>query len=480
MKSISIARAAISVVLLGGALAGCASDEAEAEFKAMTSAARAVFLARAVAARGGDEAGRSEFARLQEAGAPMFEVLDARPPRGTKFYVLPAHRAGIGGRHERLLNGHTGVVAPEPPIRDSGNPAYYWRVIMDDGATYYVHANPDDFFRHAEPHLRQINPPAEVGQRMFAAMREAGRPTFVVREGYEVVTGVRFRTRPEYRDVLTRTQLERLEGQLGVVVSDEAINVETRDNHGYWRVVLEEGGSYWVRAKADDFFAYSSAFYAPTDPEARQANEARDRLFANADIYITDRTLNGSSDDLHLSNGARIREDSVNAYRAIAADLPDPTPEDLGALSRFNVVEDFVSGRTYIRSPRGNSGSSRFEPALELFIVKTGRRYALRSDVQFESRQWIFATRFTIAADDYRWEPPATNAWRRNVWGDTVLEAISAPISSNMREAAEQLATAERGVVRFYGRSRTVDRELTARSKHDLAAMLELYDALSR
>lgn len=184
--------------------------------------------------------------------------------------------------------------------------------------------------------------------------------------------------------------------------------------------------------------------------------------------------------EMKLSNGESL---SGKKWDEFLKDYVEGFPVEkrdtiLRGLTRFYVDYDQAEQAIRFEPLRYTTGPYSMHSYVSLVGTLTRGRAEALLKIRFYGLDWLHAHRIKAVADHFVWESPPLEFRRehsRRFW-EYVLLDISEP---EYRRLAEKFTSAEIAIIRFYGRERYSDLEVTERMKQDMEAMLAAMDAIN-
>lgn len=239
-------------------------------------------------------------------------------------------------------------------------------------------------------------------------------------------------------------------------------------------IILEDGQSLYLIYTTNDF---GPAYVQPANKDDFKEIDG----FKPGPIYPGSKTMiaavnMGEELTYTLVNrlGPKMNKAQLSFLRSIADRYQDNGPRIADLLASHVFEYDDFDQRVVVYGD-ASQGRHTFW-SLRLVITDNGDIQPLIV-IHYRSKDWLFASKYSISADDLRWSSSDLDFKRRHEDGVIYEWHISQADDLGL-SLARKISKSEKAVVRFRGKNSNFDHELSKTQKSQLASLLELYDLL--
>lgn len=172
----------------------------------------------------------------------------------------------------------------------------------------------------------------------------------------------------------------------------------------------------------------------------------------------------------------RLTKNEIDFLRKIASRYADSGPAIADLLSSHVFEYDDFDKRVVIYG-MASQGFSTFW-SLRILINDNGDVIPFIA-TNLRSKEWLFASRYSVSADGFRWDSDKVDFKRRNEHG-YVYEWNTSDAGNFGLSLARLMSEAEKSIVRFRGKNAHFDHELSVKQKAEIASLLDLYTLLAQ
>lgn len=153
-------------------------------------------------------------------------------------------------------------------------------------------------------------------------------------------------------------------------------------------------------------------------------NFKQEPLFKGSSIKITDIEHGTFNDFLILSNGEKIKSDSLSNIREVARTLKYKKGID-EILTKITIGKDEFEENYFLKTSKEEN-----ESYLRFYIGLNEKQSWLRLKIKYHASNWLFVNKIKTLADGKRWESSQLDFKRDNEAGE-IWEWIDIPVTKN-------------------------------------------------
>ena len=194
-------------------------------------------------------------------------------------------------------------------------------------------------------------------------------------------------------------------------------------------------------------------------------------IVPGAKTLVTGYSLHGNNRlNVSSQNGHSFTEESLQAIRNIANKFPKNGVRIADLLSTLKVDFDDFDGKIVVSGLPYNNKDSYLSAKV---VFSKGGEIMPFVIAHYENDDWLFVSKYSVAADDFRWNSKGLE-FKRDHSGGKIWEWNNSYINDEYLNMLAKIASAKKAKVRFQGKQYYDDYVLTQIQQKELTTLVEL------
>ncbi|MGO2012717.1 hypothetical protein [Pseudoalteromonas sp.] len=367
--------------------------------------------------------------------------------------------------------GMKGYFADEEPAKVTSS-RKFWRVILENGESFYFVSGRTKFHprdTHIEPFgiqkLKAVKSDKNKLDSSDASQVKIYRP-----DGHDQFILSKYSKNYMYfcKKLFCTTELDRekYKGMKGYFET----KTPTKNFAGFdlWPIILENGEKFNYLTEREKYDKLSGVF--SLEENSKLENYQEEPLVQGSSIRLTSKYFEYGKAHFTTSDGRVVSEVNLSLIRELASRFNN-SEAAISLLVDMDIEKDEVEN-LYIISA---SNSSYLKSKVGFILVVSRTSVWLKSILFYAEKNWIFASSYKIAADDFRWQSGEVR-FSRNAESHVVFETAELVVNTETLNAFKKLANANNSILRLQGSKGNFDINLTDKDKQDIKQVYSFFE----
>lgn len=252
--------------------------------------------------------------------------------------------------------------------------------------------------------------------------------------------------------------------------------VKREFGRNFFEIEMANGDMLYYNTEHDDAFSPGGPLSLS---EHKQKKEMIGRpIIEGSPIHLESVELEGSYYTYTLDNGDEIGHFQFPALRALLREVRSNKHKDLvGLIAQLEIEHDRMENRFFIKMPQEIGVSDHHYPPIQPYVgFKDGETW-MRYKLYYRAGRWLFAERVVIVSGSDRRELNSLSFERDNS-SRSIWEWADRAATHDDIITLESVASSADSTVRFYGKQKYADREVSLSQSELINDLLSIYQLL--
>ncbi|WP_316899134.1 hypothetical protein [Pseudodesulfovibrio indicus] len=250
----------------------------------------------------------------------------------------------------------------------------------------------------------------------------------------------------------------------GYFVSETPIEKSLQN---YYEIKLQSGETIYYKTDTDEgldqhFWIAHIMWYKDY---LKKENSKGDPIVEGSSVTLT--SYDKTYDRYMTSTGKEIYATHLDNIRNFVSTLSKNKAQIAEMLIDYQIKYKEFDNKYFISNHDG------YKTSVSAYIGRIDKEVCGRFELTYHASDWLFAYKYGVVADGYRYESPRLKFDHDN--SDVIWEISDEPLTDALYALGTKISTSNKAIVRFYGKGGTSDFTVPQAQKKELQDILELY-----